>query len=82
MTNAQKQKILEALNHVNSVYPDVTHVVYTSAHKWLYMDEDGVAPAFVKNDGISISILEDAADCIDQLPCVFTIDSLTSDLVE
>lgn len=80
MTNAQKQKILDALNHVHSLHPDVTHVVYTSAHKWVYMDEDGIAPAFDKNGEVDIGLLEDASDCIEQLPCVFTIDSLTEDL--
>jgi hypothetical protein len=64
-------KIKMALDHVRSFFPDVTKVSYDSAGRWRYSTDSGFAPKF--NDRIDVSILEDAADAVEELPCKFEI---------
>jgi hypothetical protein len=55
-------EVTKALNHVRSVFPQVTSVRYDDEGRWLFTDSHGDAPAF--NGKIDIGILEDAADAV------------------
>ncbi|MGI0646957.1 hypothetical protein ACRCPS_18230 [Pseudomonas aeruginosa] len=64
-------EVVRALDHVRTIFPDVTHVVYTREAKWLYMSDEGAMPKF---DGrVDVGILEDAADSLNSFPCVFCV---------
>lgn len=65
-------EVVRALDHVRSIFPDVTHVVYTREQKWHYMSDDGKAPQF--SGKVDVGILEDAADSLNAFPCVFCVD--------
>lgn len=61
MTN----KVREALKHVNSILPDVTHVFYSDAGVWFYTDDAftnfDFAPVI---DMIDLDLLEEAVDSL------------------
>lgn len=63
-------KVIAALNHVRSLLPEVTQVFYTVEQKWLYMTDDGEAPAFGAMP-FDISMLEDAVDSLITFPAAF-----------
>ncbi len=64
--------VQRAFDHVKSIFPEVVMVMYTPTMKWMYIDEDGEAPAF--NDQVDVSLLEDAVDSLDTFPCIFHFD--------
>lgn len=53
--------ILAALNHIRSLYPKVVLVVFNSAQRWQYFDEDYNAVKFTMLD-VDVGVLEAAAD--------------------
>lgn len=63
--------VTRGLDHVRSIFPDVTHVVYTRECKWLYMTDEGAMPKF--NDRVDVGVLEDACDSVESFPCVFCV---------
>ncbi|EMM5101172.1 hypothetical protein ACK249_005707 [Pseudomonas aeruginosa] len=63
--------VVRALDHVRSIFPEVTHVVYTRECKWLYMSDEGAMPTF--NGLVDVGILEDACDTVASFPCVFCV---------
>jgi len=65
----ENEKIIKALKHVQSVYPQVCMVVFSKDSKWQYMDEDFNAPVF--DDRIDVGILEEAVDSIEVLPFIY-----------
>lgn len=66
-------QVIAALEHVRTFRPEVTQVFYTNELKWLYMTDDGDAPAF--GGEIDTSLLEDAVDSLDTFPAAFHITS-------
>ena len=65
-------KIIEALNHVKSVHPEVTIVIFTNDGTWLYLNDDLSIPVFDLNT-INTSVLEAAADSVPYLPFIHQI---------
>jgi hypothetical protein len=61
-----------ALEHVASIFPEVTHVFFSRESRWFFCDDNFDAPTF---DGkqFDIGLLEDAADCLETLPAAFTL---------
>lgn len=72
MKHQLPKKLVKAFAHVSQYYPNVCFVVFNPEGRWQYMDENFKAPIF---DGkINVSILEEAADEVDNLysfPCAF-----------
>ena len=66
-------QVIAALEHVRTFRPEVTQVFYTNELKWLYMTDDGDAPAF--GGEIDTSLLEDAVESLDTFPAAFHITS-------
>lgn len=64
-----KKKIRRALDHVRQYHPEVTQVVFLRDGRWLYMDDDGECPQFVKE--VDVAILEEAADAVTKVPAAF-----------
>ena len=67
-------RVQTALDHVRSVFPEVSMVVFNTDTRWRYMDDNFNAPIF--NDEIDVSILEDAVYDLSELPCVFQLDDV------
>ena len=65
-------KVLKALQHVRSFYPDVRIVVYNTDYRWQFMTNDFDAPNF-EYVNVDIGILEDAADDLITVPAVFQL---------
>lgn len=65
------KEIITALNHVRSVFPQVDIVIFTKEIQWLYLSSSGYVPKF--DERIDISILEQAADSIDDFPAIYQI---------
>lgn len=63
--------VYEALNHVRTFYPEVTHVFYSNDGDWFYCDNCFDPPLFDKR--IDIGLLEDAADSVAGFPAAFAI---------
>lgn len=66
-------KVMEALRHINSVYPRVTQVFYGTDQRWLYCGEAFDMPDFDEKD-IDTSLLEAAVDAVEQFPAAFALD--------
>ena len=62
-------EIKAALDHVKSIYPDVTHVTYGRDHRWHYRTNEGKHPKF--DQRIDVNILEQAADSLETVPATF-----------
>jgi hypothetical protein len=73
MSHVRNPQVIAALEHVRTFRPEVTQVFYTNELKWLYMTDDGDAPAF--GGEIDTSLLEDAVDSLDTFPAAFHITS-------
>lgn len=72
------QKVQEALRHINSLYPTVSQVFFTTQGSWLYCDESFEAPEF-DNSKVDILLLADAADAAHQdkgFPCGYYLYDL------
>lgn len=65
------KEIKKALEHVQSVFPEVSIVIFTTDGRWCYMTEDFGTPNFNISSVIDQSILEDAADSVEQLPFIY-----------
>jgi hypothetical protein len=63
--------VIRSLDHVRSIFPEVTHVVFTRECKWLYMSDEGEMPEF--KGQVNVGILEDACDAVVSFPCVFCV---------
>lgn len=50
----------QALEHVASIHPEVTHVMYFDDGRWLYITESGKPVKFTGAE--DISLLESASD--------------------
>ena len=61
-----------ALDHVRSIFPEVSMVVFNTDTRWQYMDDDFNAPKF--DDRIDVGILENAVYDLVELPCVFQLN--------
>ena len=69
------ERILTAIEHVRSVFPICSMVVFNSDCRWQYMGEDFQSISFKYNE-IDMGILEAAADAAFEettLPCVFQL---------
>lgn len=62
-----------ALDHVRSIYPQVTQVLYGRDARWQFFDDEFEAPEFKDGDGIDTSILEQAAAVVESLPAAFGV---------
>lgn len=67
------KKVERAIKHVQRFHPNVTMVVFNVYGQWNYCDDNFEAPFFDRN--IKNSILKDASDSLDVLPCVFHIST-------
>lgn len=65
-------KVLKALNHVRSFYPDVRIVVYSNDYRCHFMYNDFNSP-IIRVSKLDIGILEDAAEDIREVPAVFQL---------
>ena len=63
-------EVEKALRHVNSFYPEITHVVYMACDTWLYLTDEGEGDALLDCDR---SILLDAYYSVESYPCVFAL---------
>ncbi len=70
---AMPAKVLEALKHVNSLFPEVTQVFYGTDGRWLFCGEAFEAPDF--EGKADVSLLEDAAHSVEDLPAAFTLET-------
>jgi hypothetical protein len=66
------EQVRIALEHVASIFPEVTHVFFSRESRWFFCDDSFNAPSF-EGKPIHISLLEDAADCLTALPAAFTL---------
>lgn len=66
------EKLKNAFQHVRNFYPDVNMVVFNKFGQWNYMDDNFIVPTF--SDEIDISILEEAADTVDNFPTVIVFN--------
>jgi len=64
-------EIKNALEEVRKYHPTVTTVVFNKYGQWNYCDDNFGSPTF--SDEIDQSILEDASDSVEVLPCVYCI---------
>lgn len=63
LITVEKLKVKEALEHIISMYPDVTMVVFNINGGWLYMNDDFETPSFKNSPSpVNITLLEEAAD--------------------
>ena len=72
-----RAKIQKALQHVNSIYPEVTEVEFDNSG-WLFSDGNGNAPAFeaLMVDFDIIQAAHDAAYEHYPLPATFVLDAV------
>lgn len=63
------EKVLIALQHVQSIHPEVVQVFYGVDQRWLYTDADFNGPNF--DSRIDVSLLEDAAGSLTSFPAAF-----------
>jgi hypothetical protein len=61
-TTKAKGKVLEALQHVNKLYPKVYMVTFDGEGSWAYQHKDEYLPSL---PGVDVGILEDAANSSD-----------------
>lgn len=61
--------ILIALDHVRTVFPHVTMVVYNKQGEHQYMSDHFEQPTF--DERIDLTLIEDACDAVPTLPFVF-----------
>ena len=64
-----KEKVQKALRHVNSLYPEVNQVFFGTDQRWLFCGEGFETPKFGKE--VDVSLLEEAADSLIELPAAF-----------
>ena len=65
------KEIKKALEEVRKHHPTVTTVVFNKYGQWNYCDYNFIAPTFV--DEIDQTLLEEASDSVEKLPCVYCI---------
>ena len=77
-------RVHEALLHVHSIFPSVTHVFYSADGRWLYCDDFFEAPAFAPTRGVgssmpglALGLLETAADSVKMLPAAFALKNVS-----
>jgi hypothetical protein len=63
------EKVKEALKHVQSVYPQVTTVIFNKYGQWHYTDDNFNYINF--DERIDLSLLENAADSVETLPFIY-----------
>jgi len=66
------KEIKKALKEVRKYFPNVTTVVFNKYGQWNYCDDNFNSPNFEGSE-ISQSLLEEASDSVESLPCVFCI---------
>jgi len=64
-------KIKKAIEEVRKHHPTITTVIFNKYGQWNYCDDNFDSPTF--NSEIDQAILEDAADSVKVLPCVYCI---------
>jgi hypothetical protein len=62
-------ELIKALKHVQSVYQQVTTVIFNKFGQWHYTDDNFSYIIF--DDRIDLSLLEQAADSIETLPFIY-----------
>lgn len=74
------KQVQQALRHINSIFPEVTQVFYGADGRWMFCDEEFVAPDFGKAHApVDVGLLEDAATAADEqkgFPCGYRLLSL------
>ena len=65
--------VQKALEHVRQFFPNVNTVLYGTDGRWLFLD--GIEAPNFEGYSIDVSILEQAADSVNFLPAVFTVDN-------
>lgn len=66
------KEIKKAIEEVRRFHPTVTTVIFNKYGQWNYCDDNFFPPIF-KEDEVDPAILEDAADSVEYLPCVYCI---------
>ena len=56
-----KTAIRKALDHVHSLHPEITMLIFSPSGKWLFCDDDFETPPF-NTEKVDIGLLEDAAN--------------------
>ncbi|SIQ98533.1 hypothetical protein [Aquipseudomonas alcaligenes] len=74
-------QVVAALNHVRTLFPDVTQVFYGRDGRWQFLDDDLRAPV-IGDALVDVSLLEDAVDSLSSLPAAFHVDSLEQSAAE
>ena len=69
-------QVYAALNHVRTLYPEVTHVFYNDEGGWWYCDKDFEGPLSFSGR-IDVDLLVEAARSVDTLPAAFSIHGET-----
>ena len=70
--------VVKAFNHVKSYIRETEYVIYDGVFKWLYADSEMKGVDF-KQYPIDISLLEDAADSLENVPAIFQVVSQDND---
>jgi hypothetical protein len=63
-------QVKKAFNHVKSLFPTVSILIYNNQGQWCFMDENFEALNF-SNVDVSIFLLEDAVDSLKELPFIY-----------
>ena len=66
--------VVKAFNHVKSYIRETEYVIYDGMSKWLYADSEMKGVDF-KQYPIDISLLEKAADSLENVPAIFQVVS-------
>lgn len=65
------EEVKAAMDHVREHFPEVTHVLFMTNQRWLYITEDGEMPDF--ENVVNLCLLQLAADSVPYLPIAYAI---------
>jgi hypothetical protein len=68
------KEVRKALEHVQSIYPQVHQVFFSDDGRWRFCGEIDEAPEF--DDRVDVGLLEAALDSLDALPAAFSIPTV------
>lgn len=74
------KEVREALEHVQSIYPQVHQVFFSDDGRWRFCGEIDEAPEF--DDRVDVGLLEAALDSLDALPAAFSIPTVEEQQVQ
>lgn len=70
--------VVKAFNHIKSYINETEYVIYNGMSKWLYADSEMKGVDF-KQYPIDISLLEKAADSLENVPVIFQVVTQDND---